>query len=678
MVSASQDLSLQNSNDGPPKVVSNKDAKAWQSTTLDLLVLMVISTVATLILIRDPALRICDTIGDDFFVAHCNFFLHPEHFDKDIEFQAWARVALSSMLNWLPAIICKFAQIKPAVLYTPLVVLQNSLIVGSTYLLGRTMTAAAKESRIISILAAVFTMLWKPQWWNSALMCSFDWFPYSNWVALPFLLLGFNFAILGKKWTANILIIVGALIHPILACLASLMIGVYRVLASTKQTRTRAIIESGLTTGLTAALAFVPIKLSTAGIEFAQDTDRLKVLAMNIHATPWGNGYPYGISSFTASLIFAALLSLIALLGCPGKEKGNKGQLFFLSVFITTVLTTAAHCLAAVLHIAAIQNLIISRSTMLLLTTCIPLVMWQLWSILINGSIVSALTVLTFLFCANPFTLMAAALSAVSQWINESKSRFGLSLILQGLGAVIAAIMLCYHTPQFQEPVKHQFLEPLFGIMLPQMISQNRNLVFDWKLFMSALAVLIVVRVLLDGGIQWRNFVTATKPTDGKKNQTGYQSLLCLTLVVSLTVAACIENRKQAKSSIQNIKTYYEVQKWARDNTPPGSSFILVNPTLHPSWRGVTERQTIATSQLLQVYCSMQPLVDYNRKLAKFYSAHPPLILKGSGNEQDMTTENWSLFANEFGGDYLVRRKDWPKLGLPLVFENSEFVIHRL
>ncbi len=668
---------IKESNPGPVRDGQEK-AHAWKyGTALDLTALLAISALCTIILIRDLPIRLCDIISDECLVAHSKFYLNPELFSKDFEFQSWARVALSSMLNWLPALCCQITGMKPETLFAPALLLQNSLIVCATYLFGRKVTEGITDSRLIALVAAAFTMLWHPQWWNSALIYNLDWMPYSNWMALAFLLLSFAFSLENRKWVANFLIVIGTLIHPILGGLASALTSFYRIWDAEKEKRTKTIIEAALTTGVTASLIFIPIHFSTAGLEFAPDTDRLSVLAMNIHATPWGNHYPYGISSFIASLIFAALFSAVALLPCPGKTKDNRGQRFIACAAILAFSALAVHGLSAILKIAAVQNLIISRSTILLLAACIPMVIWQVWTILKNGSIIAALTVFTFFFAASPVSLLALTMIVIAQRLRDSSKSVKFSLALQCLATGISVIVLCYHTA-LKESVLRVFLEPALGPLLPQMISQNRSIAFDWRLFIIALSTFFIARVLMSNKAPLKTAAPTVQDPRQRQQHSRLSWSLCLVIVTTLSIATCVENRKRAKPDIDKTRLYYEAQLWVRDNTRADANFILVNPTLTSAWRTFTGRPVVTYREITQVYCSTTQLVEFNKRLKQFKKLHPPLALKDKGEAEDFTTPDWIAFAKEFGADYMVRRKDWPSLQLPLVYQNQEFVIYKL
>lgn len=647
-------------------------------TALDLIVLLTLSAIATTILVRDVQIRICDVLVDECLVAHCKFFANPNFFDKDIEFQSWSRIALSSLLNWLPAIICKASGAKPEFFYALFVHIQNSLIVCATYLLGRA-TTRGPESRPVSLLAAMFMMVWRPQWWNCALMCGLDWMPYSNWFALPFLLLGFYAAILGKKVWTILLICIGTLIHPILGMLASLVSSLYFIVSAERAQRLRTALQFLLVSAVTASLIFIPIRFAMAGLEFAKDADRLSVLMKNIHASPWLVHYPYGISSFTAALIYCFTFTLMALMPCAGKERNNQGQKLFLCTAGLAAMATLTHCLAAFIKLAPVQNLIVSRSTILLLASCAPLMMWQFWNIFTSGRIFASLTILVFLFCACPITAVAATLTVLSQRSVEKKEKIKAN-ILCGTAAALTAVVLLYQAPFASKWIETTILTPVFGQMLPQMVSQSRNFLFDWRLLTLSWLALIFLKFANSKKLSEKQTNEDNEPqaelSSGKTNR--LKEFVCFVLVAALSFATFTENRKKAKPDIENTRNYYKAQVWARDNTPTGSSFILVNTTNASSWRGLTGRQLISAQPIGEIYCSTKPVVEHNKKLAAFLAQHPGKLLADKGNLQDYETEDWLKFAAQFGGDFIVRRKDWPALQLPLVYQNEEFVIYKL
>ena len=311
------------------------------------------------------------------------------------------------------------------------------------------------------------------------------------------------------------------------------------------------------------------------------------------------------------------------------------------------------------------------------------MVIWQVWTILKKGSITAALTIFTFLFAASPVSLLAFSMIVIAQRLRDDHKAMKFSIALQGLATGISIMVLCYQT-SLKETVQRICFEPALGPMLPQMISQNRCIAFDWRLFILTLTTFLCVRFLLSRRAQVKTPSVGKTPSAAAhgqpqlKHQNRLSWALCLVIVASLSIATCVENRKRAKPDIDKTKLYYEAQLWAKDNTKADANFILVNPTLTCAWRTFTGRPVVGYKDITQVYCSTTQLVDFNERLKRFKDKNPPLILKEKGDAEDFSTARWLAFAKEFGGDYIVRRKDWPPLDLPIEFQNSEFVIYSL
>ncbi|MBL0189759.1 MAG: hypothetical protein IPP97_28910 [Candidatus Obscuribacter sp.] len=145
------------------------------------------------------------------------------------------------------------------------------------------------------------------------MICGLDWATYANWVALPFLLIGFALALKRQTVKCSLALLMGVLIHPIMGGLAVLLTALFYLATVSAQSRLRTIIKCFLLLLLTFAVVQIPISISTAGLHFTTDVNRHDILMHNIHATPWLNRYPYGIATFVASLICIFDFSLLAL-----------------------------------------------------------------------------------------------------------------------------------------------------------------------------------------------------------------------------------------------------------------------------------------------------------------------------------------------------------------------------
>lgn len=643
----------------------SKVTKDSKSIFFDLLCLSLISLVAVLTLVRDFSARLCQIVSDENLAAHCHFFVHPEHFNLDIEFQSWSPIALSSMLNWLPAFICKFSGIEPIIFFQIGVVFQNVGIACGIYLLSRNLfeNLSSTNCRIISLLTSIFVMFWRPQWYNASLICGLDWVPYANWVALPFLLISFALALKKQTVKCSLALLMGALIHPIMGGLAVLLTALFYIATVGAQARLKTIFTCSLLLLLTVAVIQIPISISTADLHFTSDDNRHAILLQNIHATPWLNRYPYGIATFVASIICILNFSLLAL--WPSKRAGptKQGQILISCTIIFSVVMSLLHCIAAAAGFNPIHNLILTRATVLLLLVTAPAVVAQFWQILFSGSLLTFLPVLTCLFAFNPISLTAAMLASIADKFRNSGNKTSCYWMLLIPSLALTLIILAFLLPQLGYLSETQVLKPLLGDYFAQMLAQNRLQFFDWRLYLAANFVILCARIL---------------HTSGKIKVGRCQWIVALTLMPLLIYAGITENRKMGKSDVTKNTTYCQAQLWARDNTPEGSSFILVQTSDSLAWRGLTKRQVVNIIPIGQIYKATSIVEEYNKKLSNFWHTHKTIKVDDQADYKDLNTTDWQQFAREFGGDYIVRVSNWPKLELPVVYKNRDFVIYQI
>jgi hypothetical protein len=630
---------------------------------IDLAALASISIISTLVLERDFQVRLCQILEDESLVAHTHFFKHPEHFRLDAEFNSWSPIALSSLLNWLPAQLSQLTNIQPLVFFVAALLIQNSGIVCSTYLLGRSLTFNQPTSRTLSLLAAIFVLAWHPQWLNASLIRGLDWMPYSNWFALPFSLGSFYYIVQKSPLKSWLFICISTLIHPILGGLTSLPVTLYAILATNQKHRFRTICFCLVMTALLVALVLIPISISTASLQFVSDNNRSQILQHNIHASPWRNHYPYGISSLIASLTYSALFSIIALLPAPGYDKSSKGRLFMWCTLVVVASATFIHFSASALGLTSIQNLIASRSTILLLMVATPLAVWKCWTALLKGNIYNTVAVLLFIFYVNPLTLFAATLTIISTRLNSTPYSHLLKFACQLISMLTTLVVLCWLNPAWTNQITAAILSPILGVFLQQMMSEYRLSIFDWRVFLLSLAITLLLKKLIERR---------------RISENHFEWFLCLTIASALCFCSITENRKIGKREVNETLPYCQMQLWVRDNTPPDSSFILVNPTNSMAWRGLTERQIITINPIGQIYKSTKIARDYNKRLSAFWEKAHTIQLNDYQHSLDIDTASWLSFAREFGGDYIVRRADWPILNLPICYKNETFIIFKI
>ena len=109
----------------------------WSPARADQLFLACLAAVATYLVIGDLGVRLANTSTDDGLVAYAYFYKYPELFARDAHMLNFGRAALASMLNWLPAVLFKYAAVPPEIFYWGFTFLQNILLALAMYRLGR-------------------------------------------------------------------------------------------------------------------------------------------------------------------------------------------------------------------------------------------------------------------------------------------------------------------------------------------------------------------------------------------------------------------------------------------------------------------------------------------------------------------------------------------------------------
>ena len=82
---------------------------------IDQIILVALIGASTYLLIGDFGVRLANTSTDDGLVAYAYLFKFPERFLLDAQLINWGSAASASMLNWLPAVLFKYADLPPEI-----------------------------------------------------------------------------------------------------------------------------------------------------------------------------------------------------------------------------------------------------------------------------------------------------------------------------------------------------------------------------------------------------------------------------------------------------------------------------------------------------------------------------------------------------------------------------------
>jgi hypothetical protein len=591
----------------------------------DYLALAAVASAFVAFRIHDWQTRLAMVSGDDSLAAVALYFARPEEFVNDPYIQAWAPVALSSLINWLPALAYKFAGIHPHFFFVAFTVLQFVLLALAMFDLATVMT----QSRSVAWLTAVFTMVWQPHWWNLALVGGLDWMPYANWFALPFLIYALASVVRNQRWRAYAALLFGALVHPIMGTIGAVIAGVYIAYEAPRSRHVARIAEAAMAVVLIGGISAIPILISNQGVNYIPGTaDSLN----SPHARPWAAEYdPYGFSVLLSGAIYLTTLTVLAW---------SWNKLFLVTLAMAAAMS-AVHFAAVLLTVSELAAPIASRSTILFVLVALPLAMARVATAFTVSRPLVILPIVSLLFRASPVTLIAGALA----------SRGGVVGGIAGTG--IAVVVFAAQTPELAPAVQRTFIDPILGNTAPWTFAMAQRGSFAWL----GVGAAIVSTMLAFAG-----------------NRAAAASVLIAALCGSGLSGAERSGREETDIPFND---YRDAQLWAREQTPPETEFTLTETIPQLSWRGLSERPVVAPIPVGIAYATPTIATEYNQRLNLFYERVGAVGLR---RDQiiDLKEQFWQEFAKEFGADYLVRPAAWPALSFPEAYRNGSFVIYRL
>ncbi|MGY4295360.1 hypothetical protein ACVWXN_003455 [Bradyrhizobium sp. i1.4.4] len=568
-----------------------------------------------LLRVGDWQIRLAMVSGDDSMEAVAVYFARANEFTADAYISAWAPIAMASAASWIPALAYKYLAIHPRLFFEAFTIGQHVGLALAMFHFSFTVS----RSQLLAWLTAAVTIAWNPQFWNLALIGGLEWMPYANWIALPFLVYAFDTAYRGLRLRCYVSLLAGTLIHPIMGMLATAIVAAFMVYEALAARDLRRALEAIAASIIIAALAAVPVWLSTRGIAFA-DEDPVSGLLANQHVRPWGASY--GTWSMLSSAMCIA--SLVGLADTKNR--------FFLVALVMTCAMTAAHFLAVMLSIPQVMSIIASRSTILLVLISMPFMVATFWRAIQSRDPARVLAVVLTLFRTNAVTLLAATLAVRG-------GRIG-AVVGAGLAAVVVASQL---TPWHSLSL---------GSGAPWLLGYGNLVSFSWiALAIGAIGALLVAQLRAAAG-----------------------TALIVTAIFASTALGAHRTGRQLGSTM--YADYAAAQIWARDRTPPGSTFTLLRPVPEMSWRSLSERPVVAAAGVGTAYRQAQHAADYNDRLTVFFAKIGKTYEGKPAN--DLDEAYWRAFSEEFGADYLVVPAAWPALGFTEAYRNPSFRIYRI
>lgn len=630
----------------------------------DRIFLVVLTLVSTYLLIGDFGVRLANTSTDDGLVSYSYYFKFPERYLPDANLRNWAPAGLASMLNWLPAVLFKYVGVEPEIFYWLFAFLQNVLLALAMHHLAMVMTG----SREAALISALFTLAFRPHWWNMGLFSDLDWMPYGAWMALPFLVFAGAFALERRLIMTAGMLLVGGLIHPILGLFAGAMFGAYWFLLAFRERSTRELFAVCLVFGGGGLVFMLPAILARSGIEEAPAFHILTLVLQNGHALPWANpGCGYCMPLFVKSLLLVPVMAILALVASRHVSMHKRLSLFLLGSAAVASIAFLLHVAAYFAHNATLLRVIGTRSTILLLIFAVPPAIAYACLTLTEAKPFKRVLAALFIILPTIATGLSLLLARPRASGRESVTGFGqwVSRACYAASVAIFALLVVGVFPRARDFVDLHLIEPVIG-------PGYKSLLFTYLSWGYKLPVLAVaIAAVVCAALFWQS-----RGSPGKSVITVFAgkgiSLIGIFLMTMITVYLLVTNHKTGQAATSGeAREYYEVQAWARASTAVDASFVVAETSVYEGWRNYTRRARVSPGGCGFYICSKSGL-EQASKVTEFFAQH------GNAGYAGLDSDGLKAFAKSYGGDYAVRRKTWQPVELPVVFENAAYVVYDL
>lgn len=611
---------------------------------------------------------------------------------------------VTSAMVWIPSVSWKYFDLDPFMTTGWLTLLQGFLLGLSIYIFSLAVTGKKEVAFIATFFAyGAAPWTWAPAGYGN--ISTWNFLPYPATLATSPILIAFTLVLRKRVLPALFLLVLAGLIHPGITLHAAVIMGVFFILQEMKEpsgTRTLLHLAGIAAVVVVTLLPSLWIQM-TLNFEPLGTAETMAGMRHNQHLWPWGFEYRW-YPSLGAMLAWA----LLAFLSFRWRNDWRSGALTLcLSAFVGACLMGASQIFGGILKNPALLNFIGLRSCQWFILISLPLIVNYWYAYLRSGTMIgitSVLICLTVPFSVHeysvvwfsPLILIFFFLDLkeghLSMWRLSSEKKhqqaFFAVLVVSGLLLGALAIFVIYsvyteNSAQLQQ-VTASFMRPLRTI-------KPRNFI----LFISA-AIL--------AGLLLRRLNQASRPIQDLDTQRRIPKRLSgvappfSTTALSLLIIAyglLFLSVQWKGASLQNTtagSSLIDAQIWARQHT--GASAVFVVPS--GGWRTMSQRRKFDPfTRESYAYIAPRQSKEHRDRLLRFYgiSEQEGLQLRGYGPKSvyamqrerffNYAESDFLRFAFEFGATHLVlpvqgAMTKRTALSLPIVFQNSKYIIYEL
>jgi hypothetical protein len=357
---------------------------------------------------------------------------------------------------------------------------------------------------------------------------------------------------------------------------------------------------------------------------------------------------------FVKSMVAIPVVAALGFVGAADSRVHPRLRMFLASCAAVALAAFLLHVGAYVARNAALIRVIASRSTVLLLVFSVPPVIWLAWRVFSDAKTFAARFVAGYIVVwPSPMALLAALLLLPGEHQPPPAAWSPYLRVARAFGLAIIVLVLLRYLPGIGTWLESN--------VLGRLIDPD----FIWRLFG---APSVRVHTFL---VAWLVLVLMWHGLKSWMPRIGLAPLgLALLAPLSLYLLAASFQIGRASTSGE-AHAYYEVQVWARQSTPPAATFIVGGLSVYEGWRNYTHRAQISVGACGYYVCTRAEQ-ERATKAANFYKKY------GDPRASTASTQAVIAFARNYGGDYVVRRREWKPLDLPVAFQNGAYIVYDL
>lgn len=567
-------------------------------------------------------------------------YKNPSNFTNDFHAEEFQHIMWSTITKWLPALSYKYFNIDPIIFHVLYTYSQTVLLLLSVFYLSQ----AINKSRLSAYLSVFFVIILSPYFNNFSSYGDQFFMPYGTWISMGPLLFLLRSFILNKKIQIFIWAIIGAAIHPTMAL--CMLIVSFLFLKIKEKTSWSSYLLMAIP-----IITFLLISAFNSKIATIENPPKqwLESSKLVLHWYSWKlhPSEPYFKTTLYSFLVvvFFFIFSKNSII----EQISNKQTIFKKIIFIY-IFSYLMQAVSYSLNIRQIFSISFGRVTIFL-------------------------AILLVIYSSDIATTLLHEKSTVKkEKLYNSFSFFTLifpSILLFGFN-ILFRILILKNRENILKVINPIFIALTF-YMNQVIISKSWRPRFDWvdtsksilevnnqligKMLVNASGYLSIVLISSLIFIIYYN----------QKYRFIFFLFMIATFAISTIFGRYILSERRALTHLE----WRQVQEWAKNNTQTNDKFIVPSGLdIYESWTTLSQRPRLIPdlgAGFLYVYT----YADYEFDLRR--------INLPSWNEAVVNQAKFEKFIidfkRNFGGSYVVLKKDSIINSFKLVYENNKYII---